>query len=478
MKTKLIIEFSDSRIKAVAAEFKSLLSPVEIKEVILEPVEAGFADAGRALKDIFSRLGKKKGLKVVVIISRNKVTVRKINLPSREPKEIEQMLSLHIIRQVPYPKEEIVFGYQNLGLDSSNNSRILTAIAHRGMLKSIFNAFNSLNILPEAMFLSSQGVIKYLRYSMGEHSLPLAPYLVLDIDYNYSDLMLVNRNQLDSTVVISQGAEQIKSDPELARFVSELKQALPAFQGDLASLQKPTCLFLSCALSREASNLTVAPRAGAWIETLEKELGLKIQLVKSGIPEGLDKTLKETSFAGLLGFAFSPDKKEDISFVLPEARIKKEMKLRLRQLLITGICVVYAFLISVMIFFSVLGQRQLYLARLKEQAGILKEKCAGLSDMEKKIKLVQRYTGNKNSALSYVYELTRVCPDNVTINSFSWEKERGFVIRGYTYQIPDVFSFVSALNETAVFESAQSRFTRRRKVKDKEIVDFEIGRKQ
>ena len=46
------------------------------------------------------------------------------------------------------------------------------------------------------------------------------------------------------------------------------------------------------------------------------------------------------------------------------------MKLRLRQLLITGVCVVYAFLISVMIFFSVLGQRQLYLARLSERSGI------------------------------------------------------------------------------------------------------------
>ena len=183
MKTKLIIEFSDSRIKAAVAEFKSPLSPVEIKEVISEPVEAGFANAGRALKNVFSRVGKRKGLEVIVIISRNKITVRKINLPSREPKEIEQMLGLHIIRQVPYPKEEIVFGYHNLGLDNFNNSRILTAIAHRDMLRIIFNAFIFLNILPEAMFLSSQGVIKYLRYSMGEHSLPSSPYLVLDIDY-------------------------------------------------------------------------------------------------------------------------------------------------------------------------------------------------------------------------------------------------------------------------------------------------------
>ena len=97
--------------------------------------------------------------------------------------------------------------------------------------------------------------------------------------------------------------------------------------------------------------------------------------------------------------------------------------------------------------------------------------------MEKKIKLVKQYAGDKNSALAYVYELLRVCPDDITISSFSWEKERGFAIRGYAYQIPDVFSFVSALNETAVFESAQSRSTRRRKVKDKEIVDFEIGKK-
>ena len=60
MKTKLIIEFSDSWVKAVAAEFKSPLSPVEIKEVILEPVEAGFADAGRALKMSFRASERKR----------------------------------------------------------------------------------------------------------------------------------------------------------------------------------------------------------------------------------------------------------------------------------------------------------------------------------------------------------------------------------------------------------------------------------
>ena len=61
--------------------------------------------------------------------------MRKADLPSRDKAEIEQMLGLHIIKQVPYPKEEIIWGYQSLGFDGISNTRILLAIAHRDILR-------------------------------------------------------------------------------------------------------------------------------------------------------------------------------------------------------------------------------------------------------------------------------------------------------------------------------------------------------
>lgn len=464
MKTKVVIEFSEKWLKVVVSTSHGVKSSID--KVILEPLpEATALSVSKVLASVFKQIGKRKGLDVIVVLSRNKMTVRKIDLPSRDSHEIEQMLSLHVIRQVPYAKEEIIWGYQNLGFDGISNSRILLGIAHRDILKNIFNSFLSLNILPDKMLLSSQGIIHYLYEFLKDKLVLQQPCLALDIDYNSSDLMLINKQQLNASVAISQGAEQLKTGEERLRFIVELKQALLAFRNDF-SQQKLPQIFVSGVIEDNSP----------LVNLIEKEVNLRAEIVLANDKENLTLPSKEVSFAAVLGFAYQ-QKKGDISFILPEAQVKKEIKIKIQQLLIFGICLTYIFTVSGLIVFLQLLQRQSYQDRLMLEVKRLKEKAGTLMEIEEKINLTNQYTDPKYSVLNYLYELTRICPDSIVITSFLWGTQKGLVIRGYAGQMPDVFSFVSLLENSKFFKGVQARSTRRRKLENKEVVEFEIGPK-
>jgi hypothetical protein len=464
MKKRVVIEFSETWLKAVCSSYAGIKHN-SIEKVILEPGGLDILNLSNSLNNIFRQIGQRKGLEVLIVLSRNKITVRQLDLPSKDPKEIESMLGLHVIRQVPYPREEIIWSYQNLGFDGLSNSHILLAVAHRQMLRNIFNAFTNLNILPDWMLMSSQGVIHYLNETVKDKTLLHEAYLVLDIDYNFSDLILVNNQLLRSSVIISQGREQLKLEQEREKFCAELKQAMVVFNNEIPNT-KLAGLFI-----------TGAPLdAGGPIENcLKRDFNLKLQFVRSEEPEKFRaRNAEDVSFTSVLGFTYQR-KKEDINFTLPEAQIKKEIKLKVQQIVAMGACLTYILFILGAMPFVRINQLQSYRDGLLERIAQLKKDTGKIYDVAQKISIVKQYYTAKPSVVTYIYELTRICPDNITLTNFTWEWKKNFSIRGFAQQMPDISNFVNSLNNSEVFKGAQARYMRRRKIKEREIVDFEIG---
>ncbi len=152
MRTKIVIEVLERWLK-VCVGHRVAVEPL----VNVEPgsISAAF---NRILKQ--NKCG--KDLEVSVVLTRNKITVRRVDLPSQDPQEIEQMLGLYLIRQIPYHKEEVSWAYQNLGFDGVSNSHLILAVALKNVFKNIVSSFVPVNILPEAILMSSQGLVHYV----------------------------------------------------------------------------------------------------------------------------------------------------------------------------------------------------------------------------------------------------------------------------------------------------------------------------
>jgi hypothetical protein len=454
MKTKVVIELSDCWLK-VSVGRKVVVDPL----TDIEP-----AAISASLSSILKENKCGKDLDVYVVLNRNKITVRRVDLPSQDPKEIEQMLGLYLIRQIPYHKEEVCWAYQNLGFDGVSNSHLILAIALKNVFKNIVSSFVPINILPESILMSSQGLVHYVADVCKDKAVLQDTYVILDIDANYSDLVLVHNHKLGSSVVISQGAGQLKSSQEKERFAVELKQALVALNNEIPNA-KSERLFLTGASEAQL----------AFIEAiLAKDFNLEVQYLSS-------KEYDSCTFAGLNGISLSAVigfsaqvAKNDIKFIVPELQVKKELKSKVQQLMILGVSLVYILISLGGIALVRLTQQQFYASSLKARVESMGKNAKELEDITMKLKVAKQYVDRKASALSFLYELSQLCPDNITITNYNWEWQKSFSFRGYAQQIPDILAFTNTLNNSEFFKGAQNRYTRRRKMKDKDVVDFEI----
>ena len=454
MKTKVMIELSERWLK-VAIGHKVAVEPM----LSAEP-----ATIASSVSSILKQNKCGRDLEVFVVLSRNKITVRRVELPSQDPKEIEQMLGLYLIRQIPYHKEEVFWSYQNLGFDGLSNSHILLAVALKNMFRNIVNSFIPLNLLPESVLMSSQGLIHYCSEAVKDKMPLQETYLILDIDTNYSELILVNKQKLNSSVVIAQGAEQLKNEQEKNRFIVELKQALVAFNSEAPDL-KTDKIYLTGA---SQDHLVLVEAA------LVKDFNMRAQYVSTKDYDNFSPGReKDVSMSAVLGFGYQVAK-DDIKFILPELQIKKEMQSNARQLMILGVLLVYILIMLGATALVRLVQKQSYAANLKAKVEKLAENTQELEDITNKLKVAKQYKEPKASALTSLYELARFCPEGITITNFNWEWQKGFSFRGYAQQIPDILAFTNTLSNSEYFKGAQNRYTRRRKVEDKEFVDFEI----
>ncbi len=454
MKIKVIIELAESCLKVSIGRKVAVESLASTEPAVIS----------NALSLILKQNKCGKNFDVFVVFNRNKITVRRVDLPSQDPKEIEQMLGLCLMRQIPYHKEEVCWAYQNLGFDGTSNSHLIMAIALKNVFKNIVSAFIPINILPEAILMSSQGLLHYVAEACKDKSLLQGSYLILDIDANYSDLVLVHDHKLGSSVVIPQGAVQLKSEQEKEKFAIELKQALVALNNEIPDARCER-LFLTGA---GAAHLVLVELV------LAKDFNLKAQYISSKEYDSfISGGLKDISLSAVMGFS-AQIAKDDIKFVVPELQIKKEMKSKARQLMILGVVLVYILISLGGIALLRLLQQQLYSASLKGRVISLAKETKGLEDITNKLKIAKQYVDPKSSVLSSLYSLNRLCPDSVTITNFNWELQKNLSFRGYAQQIPDILAFTNTLSNSESFKGAQNRYTRRRKLKDKDVVDFEV----
>jgi Tfp pilus assembly protein PilN len=454
MRTKIVIEVLEHCLK-VSIGHKVAVEP-------LASVDPGSISS--ALNAILKQNKCGKDLDVSVVLSRNKITVRRVDLPSQDPKEIEQMLGLYLIRQIPYHKEEVFWAYQNLGFDGISNSHLILAVALRNVFKNIISSFVPVNILPESILMSSQGLVHYVvDAAKNKIDLP-SSYMILDIDTNYSDLVLVHNQKLGSSVVIPQGAEQLKDPLEKEKFAVELKQALVALNNEI-----PDARCEKLFLTGSASSQLVFVGA-----ILSKDFNLKAQYLSTKEYDNfLASGLKDLSLSAVLGFS-TQVAKDDLKFILPEIHIKKDMKFKLQQLMILGVSLIYILIMLGGIALVRLAQQQSYAIDLKKRIISLSKDAKALEDITSKLKIARQYMNIKSSALTYLNGLNRLCPDNIVITNYNWELGKPFTMRGYAQTIPDILDFTNTLGNSETFKGAQNRYTRRRKLKDKDVVDFEV----
>ncbi len=470
MNVTVVLEIGNPWLKVVVV--RSAIGTTYVKALALFQLANGTDEViAKQVVDFLKGQKIKHAQTAIVSFSRNAVTLRNLRIPSANPSEIDDMIKLHVGRQVPYAKEEIISGYRIVGKDTMGYSKVMLAIVHRESVRRVFRILERSGLYTDRLELSSDGVLSWLCLALKGTDGPTSEsFIILDVDNTFTDFIISGSQNILFSRVITQGREQLVEQEKWPKFLGEMKQTLVISQGEEIT-HKPSKIYLT--------------GAGAGLEklaaTIETEFNLPLEKVASlgGLPLAKEVTvepegaLEEASFSALLGLGLDTQKKK-INFVLPEAQIRKALREKTRDAIILGSSAMYLILMLCGIYVERMHAKEARLGLIEERYKTMEEGVEMLDEKLERIRQIKSKRDTRSLALNYLFEVSRLLPGEILVTNIGFKKDEQLTIKGRTAQMSDIFKFITLLETSPYFKDIQTRYTTRRTFKGVDLNEFEL----
>lgn len=451
------------------ASFKKL---VEIKE----PVTVALA---KIFKDL--KLNKQG---VIACIPRHLVTVRILEFPSTNPKDIRDMVSLQVGKQTPYSREEIIYTYKTVSVAKEGYTKVMMVIARRNLVNARVEVLQKAGIEVEKVAMSSEGLFAWFAFA---HLPQISPakaqvydevkagaqaIVLIDIDSNYSDLIVIRNENLVYTRNFLIGANHLLGEGErwIEKFTDEVVHSLGLYQNE----------------ERDAKVVKIfwggAAGAVAGLEpALNAKLGLSVERIKPAANIRFHKTVgllqdKEGQFISLgplWGMSLRAASLE-LDLTSSELRIKKQMEDRRKKITITGILALSVVMMLSVLFFMIYYNKSNYLSQLKRAIAANEKEAGEVERMRACIDLVRQRLDVRERSLNMLHEIMRLTPKEIYFTDIDITEKDQTVMQGRAVAMSNVFEFVTTLENSSFFENVKTTYTTTKKDKDTEYAKFEI----
>ena len=470
MNASVVLEIGNPWLKV--AVFRPGLSVTYLKHVAAFSIANLSEDAiAGTISDYFKDLQIKKFQNIIISFSRNAVTLRNLRIPSANPAEVDDMIKLHVGRQVPYAKEEIVNGYRIIGHDAMGYSKVMLAIVHRENIRKIFRILEKAGLYTDRIELASDGILSWLcRVLKTPEPKAQDVFIILDIDSNFTDFIVSSTENILFSRAIAQGADLLSDESKWPKFMGEMKQTIVISQGEEV-MAKPSKVYVTGA-AENLKNFASAIELEFNIPAVVVEPLTNIPLAKD-ISKKPPDLFQRTSFSALLGLGLDTVRKK-INFVLPEAQIRRALRERSRDIIFFGSALMYLILIICGIYLEKLHNRQAYLELLTDRYKKIATQSEDLSEKVERIKKIKSKQDTKSVVLNYLLEVSKLLPSEIVITSVSFAKDDRLDLKGRTTEMSDIFKFITTLENSPYFKNVQSRYTTKKKINGKDTNEFEL----
>ncbi len=430
-------------------------------------VEAAIADSFRLLK-----LNKQN---VVVYIPRHLVTVRMLDLPAIDPKEINDMIDLQVGKQTPYAKEEIIFAHKIIETNSAGYTKVMLAIVARNIVNERLDTLAKAGLTVKRVAISTEGVFNWFRGAyLADMKLESSQaVLLVDIDSNYSDFIVIRKGKIVFTRNILIGANHLTQEtPDRnEKFLDEIKRSLERYHSAEKNVEIVKAYLSGSGPNIQGLKGALGTALEIHFESTNPHKNLHSQSV---IESPLDENLKFVSITQLLGVTLD-DKEPGIDLTPHEQKVQNVMDRKTKQLTLMGILVVA--IVTVISFLCLMNAhtKNVYLAKLKKTISNIAVEAEGIDKMRAVIDRVEQRLDPRGSSLDFITEIYRVTPQEIALTDIDIDEKRTVVLRGYGSAMSDVFKFVKILEESEKFENVKTSYTRIKNDKDKKFSEFEIN---
>lgn len=466
MGIKVALEVGKQYLKIVTAQSQGI--QLKLQDCIVEPINSLTDEQISQKIALAFQKEKIKTRFVTVCLSRDCVTIRNLHLPSHNPQEINQMLDLHIARVVPYKKDEIVYAYQSLGADEMGYTRMILAIAHKDILKRQEKILERAGLFIDKVSLSSYGIWQWAIKTSSQEIKADELYVQLDFDTTFTDFIIFSHQNLYLTRGVTIGAKALDETRAagLTKLLSEVKQSLIIFYKEEIN-KKIVKVFISGA--------AIPPD---FYKIIETEFGVPVKVVSSPFSQEAGRKSavvpRDASITGLSELVLA-ESKHLISFELPEMQIRKSVRERAKDLIVLGSLVVYVFIVILAIFIGKVYNRQAYLNKINKAFSSIGQETEQLLIQSRKVDFIKNYLNQRRIPVVVMYQLQTMMTNEIALSFITIDDQGLVTMRGQAVQLSDVFKFINSVEKSKYFSEVETKYTRKKKLKDREVTDFEIA---
>ena len=465
---RLGIDFSSGSLKL--AQVKAFPNKKEVINLKSHDIRDLSDDAiAKLISAAFSEL-KIKNAAIVNVIPAQAAITKNIEIPSVDPKEIKEIVSLQAGRHTPYSREEIITDYINIGTYKHSYTKILLVIVSRNIVKRQFSVLEKAGLKLERVFFAPEGLAWSAQKLLGLNT-ENSPASILHIDDAFTDFVIVFKDKAMFIRSIPIGALHLSAESEKyqMKFLEELKKSLEAYQSE--NIERSPAMLILTGATEELSSLE---------QTLNNYLRLPCKIIPylkniAVSAPALDSACltKRISFLNVLTPLLAWNEM-NVDLLPEEIKLKQAVEERGKDLIRSGILIFAVFVLVFSILVSKIYFKGAYLERLKTEFASVNRQAEALEKDFSKISTLRNYFSGRGYSLEVLAELYASVPEDLELNEIRFDIEGAFSLRGTAATMSSVFSFVERLEKTKYFKDVKTRYTARRKEGLIDVTDFEI----
>jgi len=408
-------------------------------------------------------------LRLVGVLSSRWAVMRTIEVPSRDPQEIREIVNLQASRHTPYTRSEIVVDYLNLGVCKGVYTKILLIIVQSGIVRRYSKLADRLQLKFEKICFAPEALVRSATKYLGLES-EKDPVCLLHVDWTASDFLVILKGSLLFARSIPIGTQHFMCEKEvyLPRFTEELKRSFESYQ--IGKIDNDPSSLISMGAQEGVENLD---------SIIQETLGLPVRrwLPGESMPICSEaRTISSNpslSFLNVLSSAlFSEDLKADL--IAEEEKLKRRIEEQSKEIIKLGVLSMVCLGLVCAFFLSNLYFREAEVAQLRRRFEPIKREAEALQAAHARIQTVKGLQAARGKSIESLAELFSVVPNDLYVTDIRYDEKRKFSVKGTAVTRSSVYALVDGMEKSSLFRKVQTKYVQGRIEEDKKLEDFQI----
>jgi len=392
---------------------------------------------------------------------------KNIEIPSTDKKEINQIIDLQAGTHTPYPKNEIVIDYADIGVLQERYTKILLVTVKRDVVTKRYDIIKRAGHKADTAVLAAE-VAPKLFYELCPDKSD-KPVGIVHMDMTSADFTVVQDNNIMYIRSIFVGTHDIESEPGENRqvFLEELKKSLDSYQANNIG-DMPEKIYFTGAVKAVSGML----------EDTRQAIGTQVEVVSYStlidIPSDITASTADSADISLFS-VFAPvmvTSGRCLNLIPEDVRASRAIKKKSREVIKLGTFLMVILVLFCATFLTQILLKGFYLKKLQQSYARENREVKEVAEVSTRTAIIKRFLNKKGEALYVLSELFNLMPQEVYLSSINFRDGETVTFTGTADSMSEVFSLVTELENSRVFKNVKVDFTKSRRHKDLEVADF------